>query len=49
MYWRMKPPQWWWWGAHVARMDQERWALATTVWDRRTVQEREGGQDAGVG
>ena len=25
-----------WWGGHVARMDQENWALATTVWDPRT-------------
>jgi hypothetical protein len=26
----------WRWGGHVARMDQERWAHATTVWDPRT-------------
>ena len=25
----------WRWGGHVVRMDQERWAYATTVWDPR--------------
>jgi hypothetical protein len=25
----------WRWGGHVARLDQERWAYATTVWDPR--------------
>jgi hypothetical protein len=25
----------WRWGGHVARMDQERWAYAMTVWDPR--------------
>jgi hypothetical protein len=26
----------WHWGGHVARLDQERWTYATTVWDTRT-------------
>jgi hypothetical protein len=25
----------WRWGGHVARMDEERWAYATIVWDPR--------------
>jgi hypothetical protein len=32
----------WRWGGHVVRMDQERWAYATTVWDPGTVRRHRG-------
>ena len=32
----------WWWGGHVARREQERWALATTVWVPRTSRRNRG-------
>ena len=32
----------WRWGGHAARMDQESRALATTVWDPRTVRRNRG-------
>jgi hypothetical protein len=35
----------WRWGGHVARMDHERWAYATTVWDPRIGRRNRGNHD----
>jgi hypothetical protein len=32
----------WRWGGHVARMTQERWSHATTIWDSRQGKRRRG-------